>query len=423
MFHEHDFEDEPTRIYSGAAGHEPEAVYRIALAADEIRAATFEQLLTIHERRWLPGSTYVLEPGTRQWRTLAEVLGSPVEEEEVEERADDSVLVAPQPVMPKPAYVPAPNASYPPPAVGPSAPSWPPQVRPTPSFAPQLVVPTPRRQPPTVAQAQAPLLTTSLAAPSVEPVEVDTDFFPRKKSSRVGVLILGFAALAGCGLMLQRNGVLFDWAKGQGLEATYLQLEQRLLGGPARETPRGLAKYLEQTRSPAAAALAVLPGSAPSETVDNADQALEDQTKTQPETQAEPATDESAAEPSANVPDDASAEADELNAPSEQTAEADAEPEPKADPKAEPKATSARVEATSGDPARHSAAANAAWASRNQAKSAKPAAKPRAKGVIPASKSTLDAAIRQAVNNGTRRKPKSKKPAGSEYDPLNASLD
>ncbi|MEN9577508.1 MAG: hypothetical protein RJA70_517 [Pseudomonadota bacterium] len=62
-------------------------------------------------------------------------------------------------------------------------------------------------------------------------------------------VILIVAALAGFLLCAQRTGWLHDWASGLGLESSYVELENRTLGGSSLETPRGVEEFVKKLRS------------------------------------------------------------------------------------------------------------------------------------------------------------------------------
>lgn len=69
------------------------------------------------------------------------------------------------------------------------------------------------------------------------------------RPSRLEWLVLGIAALAAGLVSLQRLGRLHQWSSHLGIQAAYLAVEERTLGGPEIDTPRGVKRFLDAERA------------------------------------------------------------------------------------------------------------------------------------------------------------------------------
>ena len=235
--------------------------WHVALAPDEVKVVTLEQLDDLFRLSIVDSETKVWQAGMSEWQPLRVIAG--IDEEPA---SQPTRRAHPKPPQPRPIAAqtrPAPPQARPVPpqrrpvAVAPApAPHYPAPASQYP--APASHYPAPASFYPTaVSIAPAP---TSFAAPiapqqfnSVRPLIVSHAPYAQPRGGGFGRFLLGLAVLAGAAVSLYRNDVLREAAHSAHQDALYARLEGAL-GGPAFGTVRAL----EQSAAAPGASLAGL---------------------------------------------------------------------------------------------------------------------------------------------------------------------
>lgn len=203
--------------------------WHVALAPDEVKIVSLEQLDDLFRLSIVDAETKVWQAGMREWQPLRIIAG--IEDEP--EPPPAPRRTHPRPPSPRPV----------PPAPRPVALAAVPQVPASHYPAPASHYPAPASfYPATVSAVPAPAA-TSFAAPitmqpqSVRPLVVSYAPAGRQRGGGFGRFLVGLAVLAGVGISLYRNDVLRDAAHSVHQDALYARLEGAL-GGPAFGTLR-----------------------------------------------------------------------------------------------------------------------------------------------------------------------------------------
>ena len=234
--------------------------WHVALAPNEVKIVSLEQLDDLFRLSIVDAETPVWQAGMGDWLPLRVIAGIDEEDEEEAELATRHAQPRPVPKPPSPKAPvstrrPAPPQRRPQEMMALAATQ--PQHRPAQIAAlaatqPASFYPTPARAPapasfyPTavsVAPAAAPF---NFAAPvaaqqfnSVRPLVVSHAPPAPQRGGGFGRFLVGFAVLAGAAVSLYRNDVLRDAAHSAHQDALYARLEGAL-GGPAFDTLRNL---------------------------------------------------------------------------------------------------------------------------------------------------------------------------------------
>ena len=258
---------------SNASREAEDDKWHVALAPNEVKIVSLEQLDDLFRLSIVDAETPVWQAGMGDWLPLRVIAG--IDEEEEEEAELATRHAQPRPPAPKPPS-PKPPASSRRPAPPQRRPeemmalaATQPQRRPAEMAAlastqPASFYPTPARAPapasfyPTavsVAPAAAPFNFAAPVAPqqfnSVRPLVVSHAPPAPQRASGFGRFLVGLAVLAGAAVSLYRNDVLRDAAHSAHQDALYARLEGAL-GGPAFDTLRNLE---QSAGSPSAAAM------------------------------------------------------------------------------------------------------------------------------------------------------------------------
>ncbi len=221
---------------SNAAPIHDDEKWHVALAPDEVKIVSLEQLDDLFRLSIVDSDTKVWQEGMTEWQPLGVIAG-------IEDKLEpEPKRTHPKPPSPRSSPPPAPRRSVPSPPRPPSrapvaAASFNPQVVASPSFYPEPIVVAPIR--------------TAAPLGSVRPLVVSHAPRAVRQGGGFGRFLLALAAVAGVGITLYRNGVIREAAISVHQEALYARLETAL-GGPSFGTLRAV----EQSTSEQAAALA-----------------------------------------------------------------------------------------------------------------------------------------------------------------------
>jgi hypothetical protein len=413
---------------SNAAPITDDDKWHVALAPDEVKIVSLEQLDDLFRLSIVDAETKVWQEGMTEWQPLGVIAG--IEDKPEPKRAHPkppsprsapppapvrAVTPAPRSAPPRPA-TPAPRLAAPAPR---SAPPPPRAATPAPHSAPPPPPPASRAPAPVDSFYAAPIDSAHAAPIALAPIRIVPQTLslrplvvtqaPRRTSQGGGFgrFVLGLAVVAGVGITLYRNGLVRDGASSLHQEALYARLETAL-GGPSFGTLRALER-ISSDRNPVSSlssALAAAPATADE----------------RPST-ASPIHDVSpASAPSANTTGNAPPVVALESLKPETTAGARAAvsqdaPSTAVKPAAQPKPQAART----------SAAPAVAFKAVAQAKPAPKAApvekkpEPKNEGDM-TPRERLNAAIGASMMSSPPTAKKGKAKAGSEYDPLNPKL-
>ncbi|MEP7053172.1 MAG: GYF domain-containing protein [Pseudomonadota bacterium] len=365
--------------------------WHVALAPDEVKVVSLEQLDDLFRLSIVDAETKVWQEGMTEWLPLRVIAGI----------EDDAPPAQPKRSRPKP---PSPRSAPPPPRPATRAP-----VAPAPVYA-QPVAPAPvYAQPLAFAQTQnafvapvAPRIT------SVQPLVVN--HAPRQAATGgggFGRLLVGLALLAGVSVTLYRNDVLRDAAHSLHQDRLYARLQESL-GGPSFGTLASLEQSGTVSRLSAA-----LPAALPAATA----------TIAEPAALAAPRHEPSPAPANTESPPVVALESlRQENATGAKAALAAARPDAVAKPAAP---TKPQIQAAAPTPVFKAAVAKAEPApkapSASKALTAQKAAAPKNDADM-SPRERLNAAIGASVTASPAAGKNNKAKAASEYDPLNPKL-
>jgi len=383
---------------SNAAPVQDAEKWHVALAPDEVKVVSLEQLDDLFRLSIVDAETKVWQPGMAEWLPLRVIAG-------IEEDAPEPKPRRPKPPSPRSAPPPPPRPQSRAPVAAEPVYAQPPPPRPH-SPAPVAAEPV-YAQPLAFAQTQ-----NAFVAPitphitSVQPLVVSRPAPPpRSRGGGFGQLLVGLALLAGLSVTLYRNDVLRDAAHSLHRDALYARLQESL-GGPSF----GTLASLEQsgTVSSLSAALAATPAPA-----------NEASTVVAPshESSSSPVT--TGGTPVVSL-ESLKAEAAGARAPVV-APHADA-PAAVAKPAAQPKPTSQAAPAAPAIKAAVAKAEPVAKPAPAQKAAAAPKAAPVKNEADMSPRERLNAAIGASVISTPAANKKLKAKAASEYDPLNPKL-
>jgi hypothetical protein len=374
--------------------------WHVALAPDEVKIVSLEQLDDLFRLSIVDSDTKVWQEGMTEWQPLGVIAGI----EDKPEPKPEPKRTHPKPPSPRSSPPPAPRRSVPSPPRPPSrapvaAASFYPQAVASASFYPEPIALAPVR-------SVAPL-------GSVRPLVVSQAPRAVRQGGGFGRFLLGLATVAGVGITLYRNGIVREAATSVHQEALYARLETAL-GGPSFGTLRAV----EQSTSEQAAAFA------PSSVTDSpSSDALPKPAATTAATTSTAQSATGSAPPVVSLESLGHETAGAVSPkPETQLASVASRPAPQSAP--QPKLEAAPV-VKSAPIAKSAPITKAAAPSPPPVKAAKPAPVEKAEPEKPESQMTerekLNAAIAHSMMSSPPTSSKSKSKA-SEYDPLNPKL-